>query len=230
MTSNQRTSDHTIPKTEPGYPISQNGDIHSSNPSLKNNLYMNHKIENNSRLQETKEKLDSHSSSRNNVGDSHSSSERSEGNHSVKPVIKDESSIKKREVPSHAWDDQRKKHFSWDGSNKSDTMEHLLAGGPKVSSWDGSNKSYFYNIKKHAENVQDEWDDEYDRGKEKKKKRKIDDDYDNRKPKSNSFQDFQSYKNHNYKDKSSHRSSKHYSEHRHHSKKRKLYSDSGRFI
>jgi len=146
--------------------------------------------------------------------------------------------IKKKAVPTHVWDDSKKKQFAWDGSNKSDTIEQLLDGGPKVSSWDGSNKSYFYNIKKQSENTQDEWDEEYDKGKV-KKKRKLDDDYEKNKSKSNVFQDYQNYKNQNKdnhndnQDKDKHRSgSKHHnSDHRHHnnSKKRKLYGHGSRF-
>ena len=66
-----------------------------------------------------------------------------------------------------------------------------------VKSWGGRDKSYLYNIKNQldGENGQDEWDKEYDKGKVKKKRKLDDDDNDFRKSKSNSFQDFQNYKN-----------------------------------
>ena len=35
------------------------------------------------------------------------------------------------EIPTHIWDDPKKKHCSWDGTNKGGTVEYLLGGGSK---------------------------------------------------------------------------------------------------
>jgi len=104
---------------------------------------------------------------------------------------------RKRDIVTHVWDDPKKKQCAWDGSNKSDTLGFLLSGGSKVQSWEGNERSYIYNKRKNidGENRQDDWDEEYDKGKT-RKIRKIDnlDNY-NEKPKTNSFQDCQNNRN-----------------------------------
>jgi hypothetical protein len=145
---------------------------------------------------------------------------------------------RKRDIVTHVWDDAKKKQCVWDGVSKSDTVGYLLSAGSNVKSWNGNERSYIYNKRKNVEgeNSQDEWDEEYDKGKV-RKMRKVgnQDKYD--KTKINSFQDYQNSKN-SSKDKqlTSPQSAKHrQGDHHHHHKRHKQlysekYNDTNRFV
>jgi len=115
-------------------------------------------------------------------------------------------------VTSFKWDEIKKKVKSWDGSNKSNsTLDYLLNKSTKVTSWTGEDSSKRYNYKEERETNegelgQDEYDEEYDTGKVKKRKSKYTND--EKKEGKNEFQSLQDYRNHS-KDQfaTSHRSS-----------------------
>lgn len=139
---------------------------------------------------------------------------------------------RKKEIPTHLWSDSKKKQCVWDGANnKTDTVSYLLNGGSKVHSWEGNERSFIYNKRKNegGEAPQDDWDEEYDKG-QTRKKRKLENEEDNYKSKSNVFQEYQNYKNSKDKHPSMQAGRHKYHDQHHQHKKRKVHNDGNRFL